>query len=241
MQYKTATSKNRPIAILKNKLLKNASIVLFGLYAVIFPGNAKENPKELSGELPGQPLLQLQQQYQNARFISADFRQEKQVKFISQPLISQGQFQFADKAGLNWQIEQPFFARTLFVPQGVFKVTASGQSVEEKDRATLAIADLLQSLFSGRWQGLSEKFSVGKTVMLNNNRWQVTLTATDRWVKKAVTSIQLQGILKHKTAIEKITLRDGKNNLTTITLSHIVLQTTPLSDKQKHLFRIAGQ
>lgn len=181
-------------------------------------------------------LKQVQQSHQDATFISAQFRQEKKVKFISKPLVSQGQFQFANKVGLNWQIEQPFFARTLFLPKGVFKVAADGQVSEEKDRATRAVAELLQSLFSGQWQSLNDKFNIGKREQLDNNRWQVTLTATDQWVRKAVQFIQLQG-KSNEQYIKRIILRDAKDNLTTITLSNWAQQTTPLHDKQRLLFQ----
>lgn len=181
-------------------------------------------------------LLQLQQNHQNATFISAQFHQEKQVKFISKPLVSQGRFQFANNVGLNWQIEQPFFARTLFLPKGVFKITANGQVSEEKDRATLAIADLLQSLFSGHWQSLYDKFNVGKAETLDDKHWQITLTAADPWISKAVPFIQLQG--KQDTPhIEQITLHDTKGSLTTIKLSAWVQQTAPLREEQRQIFQ----
>lgn len=180
-------------------------------------------------------LKQLQQSYQNATFIAADFRQEKQVKFISKPLVSQGKFQFANNVGLNWLIEQPFFSRTLFLPKGVFKVSKSGQISEEKDRATLAIADLLQSLFSGQWQSLADKFNVGQSQPLDENRWQITLTATDQWVSKAVKSITLQG-KQDLQQIERIILLDAKGNTTIISLAKIQQQTAPLNDEQRQRF-----
>lgn len=180
-------------------------------------------------------LKQLQQSYQNATFISADFRQEKQVKFISKPLVSQGKFQFANNVGLSWHIEQPFFSRTLFLPKGVFKVDESGQTSEEKDRATLAIADLLQSLFSGQWQSLADKFNVGASETLDENRWQITLTATDPWVSKVLKSIRLQG-KQDKQQIEQIILLDTKDNTTAISLYKMHQQITPLNDVQQQLF-----
>lgn len=181
-------------------------------------------------------LKQIQQSYQNATFIAAQFQQEKQVKFISKPLVSQGQFQFANNVGLNWQIEQPFFARTLFLPKGVYKIAADGQVSQEKDQATRAVAELLQSLFSGQWQSLNDKFNIGEREQLDNNRWQVTLTATDQWVRQAVQSIQLQGNANEQH-ITHLILRDAKGNLTTMTLSDWVQQTTPLRAEQQQIFQ----
>lgn len=191
------------------------ALILFFFTAVGFAGD--------------NPLLDLQNRYRQATFLSANFTQEKQTAFISQPLTATGNFQFAKDKGLIWAVKTPFSSRTLFAGGDVFIADDNGNwQVGDNDRINQAVADILTQLLSGNWENLDKQFTQQPTQTLANGDWSVTLSPTGMWVKKALKAITLQGNdnLKH------IALTDKQDNQTTLILDDVQQQNSALTEAQ---------
>lgn len=177
-------------------------------------------------------FLQIQQTYQTATFIAADFQQQRQVKFISKPLISEGEFVFARKHGLIWQINTPFFSKLLYNDGDIYQSTTDVDKAQmdkaDPDMMAAAMTKIMDDILSGQWALLNDKFSVIDSSELTNGDKQVRLKATDQLVAKVVTTLTIH----FSKLIETVEFSDADGNVTKLTFRNQTYQQTPLTDAE---------
>lgn len=179
-------------------------------------------------------LPDLQKQYQTASLVSAEFIQRKQLKFIESDLISTGMMRFAKNHGFIWQLDTPFFAKTIFLSSAIYKIDAKGRVSQERDQGSKAIAKMLQSLLSGDWQGLDNMFKVAQYKA--GDEWSLKLVAAQPWMARVIENIILYG---NDNTINRVEIIDTNKNISHIELKNIQTQNTPLTQAQEADFATA--
>lgn len=177
------------------------------------------------------PFAEVQKTYQTATFVSADIEQQRQVTFISKPLVSTGEFSFARGHGLIWQINTPFYSRLLYRDGEIYQSTATTNSDREKaspDVMSKAMTSIIDDILSGQWRQLDEKFAVTESILLENGHQQVHLKATDRLVAKVVDRL----VIDFSELIHSVEFSDVDGNVTKLMFSNQIHQQTPLTDAE---------
>ena len=177
---------------------------------------------------------QLQQAYADVTYFEAAFTQEKNIKFLSQPLVSKGRIVFAKNHGMVWEVIDPIYVKTIIKQQGIFKSNQFHENRPVKDVQMKAVADILTELLSSQLDRIESQFNVSEVVIDDDqHEWQVTLTAQSRIIKKALKQLRIEGNMgnDHK-GIGKITILDATENTTVIAFNQVKLMTAPPSQDQ---------
>ncbi|MGL4938356.1 outer membrane lipoprotein carrier protein LolA, partial [Shewanella sp.] len=144
-------------------------------------------------------LVALSQKLNLGETVRGQFVQFRQLTVLKKPLISQGQFIFAQAQGLIWQQIKPFDSLLILKDKQLIQRDSQGRvQVNQADASASAAAmgDLLPSLvramLGGDISGLSENFEL-HFLSLDNDQWQLGLTPKDPLMKKAIANMVLEG------------------------------------------------
>ncbi len=172
-------------------------------------------------------IEQLHQAYVDVNYFAADFVQEKQVKFLSKPLISKGQIKFHKNNGMVWEITEPIWVKTKINDSGIFKTNQFYQDKKVTDVQMKAVAGILTELLSSQLNRIESQFKVAEvTIDDRQKNWKATLLADSLLVKKALNGLLIEGYLPaadQPKGISQITIIDQANNQTKITFSNVEL------------------
>ncbi len=185
-------------------------------------------------------IEQLHEKYHNINYYQADFRQSKNVSYISKPLITTGQLEFAVGLGLIWEIKEPLWTKTLINKEGVFKTTKYHKNQKVKDMQIKVIAEIMTELLTANLDKVESKFEL---LVLHKgdaqDPWQVQLKPKGALMKKALLKIILKGQPaddKIKSGIAQIIIIDQAQNVTTLSLQEKILQKGALSPSLRQHF-----
>ncbi len=178
-------------------------------------------------------IEQLHQAYVDVNYFAADFVQEKQVKFLSKPLISKGKIKFHKNSGMVWEIIEPIWVKTKINDSGIFKTNQFYQDKKVTDVQMKAVAGILTELLSSQLNRIESQFTVAEVMIDDGQKnWKATLLADSLLVKKALNSLLIEGYLPsadQQKGISQITIIDQANNQTQITFSNVELHKEKLS------------
>lgn len=184
-------------------------------------------------------LAQLHEAHVGVTYFEAQFEQQRQVKFISKPLVSTGIIHFAPELGLVWQVKQPLSVKTIINDSGVYKSTQGGPLIKVKDPQIKIIADILSELLSAELDQVNSQFKVEPIKPANQSTsWEVLLKPKNSLMKKAIASIGIQGGMQGDQAksIDTVTINNQSGDVTVIQFSSVVMSSEALSELQRGVF-----
>ncbi len=184
-------------------------------------------------------LQQLHAAHTGVTYFEARFEQRRHVKFIAKPLVSNGVILFSPDLGLVWQVNQPLSVKTVINQSGVFKSTQGGPLNKVKDPQIKIIADILSELLSAELDQVNSQFLIEPVNdAKQNDHWQVKLKPKNTLMKKAIQSIDIQGVLQNDQAhsIDTIVIKNQSGDDTVIQFTGVVLSMKALSEQQRGVF-----
>lgn len=183
-------------------------------------------------------IEQLHNKYQNISYYQANFTQTKNVAYISKPLITTGQLEFALNTGLIWEVHKPLWVRTLITSKGVYKSTKYKTKQKVKDLQIKLIAEIMTELLTANLDKVASQFNI-VTTNVTDNHWEVHLIPKGLVMQKTLHKIILKGQNKTSSAtdgISEIIIIDKANNTTSIVLEETQLSYKPLTTEIRSKF-----
>lgn len=178
--------------------------------------------------------------YQGIRYYKADFEQIKNIKFLSQPIVSKGLLIFSSELGLVWEVHDPLWVKTIINDEGVFKSNHRETKKKVKDPQIKVVASILTELLSSQLDRVESQFDIQNTVYNEaNDEWSVMLIAKGVLIKKAISQIQINGKLNSddsSNGIQSIVISDASGDETLINLSEQLLSKTEVTSEQRKAF-----
>jgi outer membrane lipoprotein-sorting protein len=174
-------------------------------------------------------LMQLQSQLTAAAVVRGDFVQEKHLRALPQPLVSDGDFVLASGKGMLWRLRRPL-TQTLRIttagisrqnPDGTWRPSANANGQESR---------LFLALLAGDATGLSENFDLD--LAGGPEDWRLTLTPSSALLRQIFTSIEVRG---GKT-ITRIELREAQGDRSVLRLLN-TRTDTGLDDDEQRAYR----
>jgi outer membrane lipoprotein-sorting protein len=142
------------------------------------------------------------------KYTQGMFRQEKHLKFLTKPLLSDGTFTYDQSKGVIWKTQAPF-ASSLLINDSQMISGEGGQAIPP------AFSRVFKTLLSGEFTRLSGDFGITGTD--NGKSWQLKLVPKDELMKKIIAVIRVEG----NQDIRVWELQETGGNLTRINFSHI--------------------
>lgn len=153
-------------------------------------------------------LTRISARVAKAAITEGEFIQEKRLKFLTKPLITNGSFIYQQNKGVLWKTQTPL-ASTLLI-------NASQILSEEGEQAIPpAFGDMFNTLLSGDLLNLRENFDISGAE--KGESWQLQLIPKDDMMKKLIAAIRLEG----NQDIQLWELQETGGNLTRISFSKI--------------------
>jgi len=134
-------------------------------------------------------LTDLQQHMQQSPVVRGDFLQEKHIRGLPQPLISQGRFTLAAGKGLLWHLTAPIKRHLRITEEGVAHQAGNEWRLQpvQKNRQTR----LFLAVLRGDSAELQKQFELALSG--DEQHWQLTLTPKSAILQQIFTSIQISG------------------------------------------------
>jgi len=105
------------------------------------------------------------------------FSQSRNLKDVSEPLNSDGNFVLVPGKGLIWRVEHPIEATTVITAAGIRQIVNGNETKRIDAARTPAIAHfyyMLDSALVGDWSAMQAEFAVSSTG--NRGAWRTVLT-----------------------------------------------------------------
>jgi outer membrane lipoprotein-sorting protein len=153
-------------------------------------------------------LAHISRQLIQSSITQGKFQQEKQLKFLTKPLISNGLFIYHQKQGVIWQTESPL--------QSILLMNESTMLTgEEKQAVPPALGHVFKALLGGEMDQLTDHFVV--TGKQQGMSWSLQLAPKDEFFKKVITTINVTG----DSEIRNWELHESGGNVTRIHFTDI--------------------
>ena len=165
------------------------------LYLLIKPCYASDEFLDISGRLVKTPITQ------------GVFQQEKQLKVLRKPLISNGIFTYDQNKGIIWKTLAPI--PTILLINESRLLTGQGEQMVPQ-----AFGRVFKAILGGDLDQLSESFIITGE---NKSVWQLTLTPRDEFLKKIISTISLCG----DKDLRSLEIQEVTGNLTHISFTEI--------------------
>lgn len=129
-------------------------------------------------------LKSVQAQLVQVERVAGHFRQEKQLKFLRKPLVSEGEFIYQSHRGLVWATQSPV-ASILLVNDNRLLSNQGEQALPP------SFARVFQAMLGGDLGRLQDDFSIDGAI--NAAQWHLQLTPKDPLMAKVIHSLSLAG------------------------------------------------
>lgn len=165
-------------------------------------------------------LQNIDERLANHDLLHGQFEQKKYLSFLTQPLISKGEFSIQKPNRLTWTIKSPIPSQLIFDDNGI-KQTTNGQDSWEASSQQPGIATvgkIIQALMMSDWDSLSEYFDIDGSIVTES--WSLSLTPKNEPMAKAIKNIQLQG----DSYLQLMTLNEHSGDRTNLTFKWVPLK-----------------
>ncbi len=136
------------------------------------------------------------------------FRQEKHLKFLSRPLISEGEFTFQQQHGVIWKTVSPVESVLLIGDNRL--LTSQGEQA-----LPASFGRVFPAMLGGDLAALSADFST--RAELQSDSWRLTLLPKDALLGKAIAGISLTG----DSELRSVEIRETNGNSSMIGFDRI--------------------
>lgn len=165
--------------------------------------------------------------------ICADFVQEKQLKALNRPLVSQGRLVLVAGKGVLWEVREPFAVRFLVKSDELIKWDDAGAPQRlSLGQAPMfrALSDVFMAVFTAELKGLEDTFEL--TTRVNRPRWRLTLVPRDSGIAGIIAMLQVSG----SSFVEELVIREGRGDRTRIRFSGVSTNSCQPSAAEKGYF-----
>jgi len=145
--------------------------------------------------------------------VSGTLTQKKYIDVLPQPLLSDGEFDYAQHRGLKWTTLRPIDSLLVLDDQGI-RQNVDGETAWEIDArqpAAVTITRVMAGLLASDWQVLQQYFEISGRV--NADSWQLDLLPTDAGMQSIVTSLAVTG----DKFVETMIMHEANGDRTEIT------------------------
>ncbi|MDR8525507.1 outer membrane lipoprotein carrier protein LolA [Shewanella fidelis] len=184
-------------------------------------------------------LLALSQSLSPSPQAKGEFTQSRYLKVLKKPLISSGEFLFANNIGVIWQQSKPFSSTLILKDKKLIQIDSNGKiNVNHAQQAGANMMSdimptLLNALLSGDINALKQHFELSLLMPSTDKQsapsqqasaqWQLGLKPLDAMVQKAMPQLVLSG----KQQIHSLVLFSGNGDRSQITFTAV--DESPLS------------
>jgi outer membrane lipoprotein-sorting protein len=179
-------------------------LVLFIFWATFTPILTAKQGEDFSPSKLKQQIAELSQSLRSNLIVKGQFTQQRFVKGLNQPLISEGEFIYWRDKGIYWQTDRPFPQATTYKADKTIVWTAPGVADDKKNnsRRDKQFRKILLSMFSFDIKQLQQRFDTEWNI--SNQQWQLQLTPKDKMTRRAIESAHLEG----QQFLQKITINN---------------------------------
>lgn len=172
------------------------------------------------GAAPGQGADGVREAPVRLRSVQADFIQEKHLKILVRPIISQGRFVFQAPGSLRWEYREPFHSILLMFEGRVRKFSEkNGQLVEDRGLRLDAMQVVLSEI-SG-WLDGRFTDNAAFDADFENDR-TIQLTPKDKSMQAFIIAIELK-LGDQPGLLDSVTIFEGPESFTRLLFSHAVI------------------
>ncbi len=159
----------------------------------------------------------LKQQGPEIKTVRADFVQEKHLKILARPLVSQGIMIFQAPGSLRWEYKAPI-KNILLIHNGRTRkfVERDGELVAEQAMGLEAMQVVLQDI--SRWLGGSFTDNPAFAVGLESGR-RIMLTPREQAMARLISRIELQ-LSERPGLLDSVTIYEGPDSFTRLTFAN---------------------
>lgn len=178
-------------------------------------------------------LAALAAQVEKAPVVRADFRQQRNSKAMSRPLVSEGRMVVAGETGLLWLLEEPFPMQLAITPDRLVE-REEGMPPRVLPLDSQPVFSTFTSLFLGllanRSEGVNDMFEA--RVSQDEKQWHLTLTPRDANLRRAIEHIEVKG----GRFIEAVLVSESSGDSTLIRFTQHRTQPADLTAAEKEAF-----
>jgi hypothetical protein len=172
-------------------------------------------------------------QLAEARVLTGNFRHEKHLSEVPQPLKASGEFIYARDLGVYWHTQQPFDSVFVLTQRGIVQRDEGAETLRmsaDEQPAVRLIADIFLALFTLDVSSLSASFDLyGKS---QGERWIVGLKPKSA----TIGSVFQRATITGSKEVEQVVLVDAHGDRTVIALENIRYSATDPSPDVQALF-----
>jgi outer membrane lipoprotein-sorting protein len=154
------------------------------------------------------------------RSVQADFTQEKHLKILARPLVSQGIFAFQTPQSLRWEYLRPLHSILLLHEGQMHKlIEREGGFVQDNGAGIDAMRVVLQDI--GSW--LDGRFTDNPLFQVTRaGERTVVLTPKEQGLQAVISRIELQ-LGPEEGVMEQVTIFEGPESFTQLRFTNTVL------------------
>ena len=168
-------------------------------------------------------LDQISEKISQYPVIRAEFIQTKQMQALKRPLITTGQFTYAQNDGVLWQIIQPYHISYVLGEDKIVEIDANGLRKERGLREVAGLAQVgrvFRAVLGANASALHSYFDI--TVPVNSEqsdagKWQLILKPKQQQISKSLSMITLSG----SQFVETIVITEASGDRTTLRFKNI--------------------
>ena len=174
-------------------------------------------------------LQQLSEQLARPEVIHGDFIQEKHLRALPKPLISQGTFVLSKNDGLLWLLKTPLQQDYRITANGIARRGLNGWQKLPGKSAGAEQNRLFLAVLQGDSSGLQRDFDLSLSGEARN--WTLTLVPRALLLKQVFKQINIAG----GELVQRIELLETQGDSTLLRLQNSIA-SQPLSDAEQHDF-----
>jgi hypothetical protein len=186
------------------------SVLLFLTFSATANADVFQHP------LLAQNASAVEKQIPQPEILKTEFKQIKKIAGLQKDLISSGKLIYAKDKGFSWEISKPFAVTYILTQKGLMQIEDGKKTLISADKQAFfnEFSQILQSIFSGKYEQLSQHFTLFFTG--DAKQWNLGLRPTDKTVQSVITEISVTG----GKNTERIFIKEQNGDTTEIKLSN---------------------
>jgi len=138
--------------------------------------------------------------------IRGKFVQEKHLRGLAKPLLSDGIFTLSREYGLLWQLQRPIEQYYRISPDGIARWSAQSWQMQPKQTVAMRQSRLFLDVLIGDYRGLARDFSL--ELKGDATHWQIRLIPRSTLIGQIFDHIEIQG----GALVERIELHETQGD-----------------------------
>lgn len=202
-------------------------LIVFVLYSFSCLGE-NENSVNLIAE--NSDLDIVLQKLQKNKLLRSRFTQERRLKILTKPLVSEGQLNYFSGKGIIWEIEIPIKSKVIISQNKITEINLNENPVSRPNLGGIYTA--LDALFNGNKGIINKNFTINYDGSIKN--WHIELTPKFAPLNKIFKTIEMHG----ENQIKRITLNDNNQDSTVITLGSVQANPQAITSAEEAYFAL---